>query len=55
VKQEEIENAEPLPSTRIAWLAWEALMSNRHWLEGNVGNTWSGASISTASTRPGMS
>lgn len=39
LKQEEIENAEPLPSTRIAWLAWEALMSNRHWLEGIVGNT----------------
>lgn len=39
LKEDEIENAQPLPSTRIAWLAWEALMSNRHWLEGVVGNT----------------
>lgn len=39
LKEAEIENAQPLPSTRIAWLAWEALMSNRHWLEGVVGNT----------------
>jgi pyrroloquinoline quinone (PQQ) biosynthesis protein C len=39
LKVEEIENAPLLPSTRIAWLAWEALMSNRHWLEGVVGNT----------------
>lgn len=29
----------PIPSTRIAWLAWEALMKNRHWLEGLVANT----------------
>lgn len=29
----------PTDSTRLAWLAWEALMSNRHWLEGIVANT----------------
>ncbi|MGQ0663235.1 MAG: iron-containing redox enzyme family protein [Pseudomonadota bacterium] len=34
-----IQTARPLPSTRMAWLAWEALMSNRHWLEGLVANT----------------
>jgi pyrroloquinoline quinone (PQQ) biosynthesis protein C len=34
-----IEAARPLPSTRLAWLAWEALMSNRHWLEGLIANT----------------
>lgn len=37
--REEIEAATPLPSTQLAWLAWEALMSNRHWLEGMVANT----------------
>lgn len=35
----EIQAARPLPSTRVAWLAWEALMKNRHWLEGLVANT----------------
>ena len=35
----EIENAELLDSTRLSWLAWEALMSNRHWLEGLIANT----------------
>jgi pyrroloquinoline quinone (PQQ) biosynthesis protein C len=39
LKETEIENAQPLPSTRIAWLGWDALMSHRHWLEGIVGNT----------------
>ena len=34
-----IQNAELLPSTQMAWLAWEALMSNRHWLEGLIANT----------------
>jgi pyrroloquinoline quinone (PQQ) biosynthesis protein C len=33
-----IRAAEPLASTRLAWLAWEGLMSNRHWLEGLVAN-----------------
>lgn len=35
----EIQAAEPLASTQLCWLAWEALMSNRHWLEGIVANT----------------
>lgn len=35
----EIRAAEPLPSTQMCWLAWDALMSNRHWLEGLVANT----------------
>ena len=35
----DIRAARPLPSTRLAWLAWEALMANRHWLEGLVANT----------------
>lgn len=39
MSREDIVNAEPLPSTRIAWYAWEAAMGNRHWLEGLVGNT----------------
>lgn len=34
-----IRAARPLRTTRLAWLAWEALMTNRHWLEGLVGNT----------------
>ena len=37
--REEIRAAPLLPSTRLSWLAWEALMSNRHWLEGLVANT----------------
>lgn len=36
---EDIRAARPLNTTRIAWLAWEALMGNRHWLEGLVANT----------------
>lgn len=36
---DEIENAELLPTTRMAWLAWETLCGNRHWLEGLVANT----------------
>jgi len=39
LERERIRRAEPLPSTRMAWLAWDALMSNRHWLEGLVANT----------------
>lgn len=38
---EEIRNEQPLPSTQICWLAWEALMKNRHWLEGLIANTCS--------------
>ncbi|MGI0028082.1 MAG: hypothetical protein ACREAQ_00010 [Nitrososphaera sp.] len=34
-----IRQAQPLPSTQLAWAAWEGLMANRHWLEGIVANT----------------
>jgi pyrroloquinoline quinone (PQQ) biosynthesis protein C len=34
-----IRAARPLPSTQLAWAAWEGLMATRHWLEGIVGNT----------------
>lgn len=37
--REEIRAAEPIETTRIAWLAWESLTKNRHWLEGLVANT----------------
>lgn len=36
---EQIRGAPLLVSTQLSWLAWEALMSNRHWLEGLIGNT----------------
>lgn len=36
---EEIRAATPIPSTQLCWLAWESLMTNRHWLEGLVANT----------------
>lgn len=36
---DEIRSAAPLPSTRVAWAAWDGLMSNRHWIEGIVANT----------------
>jgi pyrroloquinoline quinone (PQQ) biosynthesis protein C len=35
----DIRAARPLPSTQLCWLAWDALMSHRHWLEGLVANT----------------
>lgn len=31
--------AKPIPTTQIAWAAWEGLMTNRHWLAGIVANT----------------
>jgi pyrroloquinoline-quinone synthase len=34
-----IQAASPIPSTQLAWSAWEGLMANRHWLEGIVANT----------------
>jgi pyrroloquinoline quinone (PQQ) biosynthesis protein C len=34
-----IQRAQPLPSTHLAWAAWDGLMANRHWLEGVVANT----------------
>jgi pyrroloquinoline quinone (PQQ) biosynthesis protein C len=36
---EEIRAAQPLPSTARAWAEWDGLMSQRHWLEGLIGNT----------------
>jgi len=36
---DEIRSQKPLATTQIAWLAWESLMGNRHWLEGLVANT----------------
>lgn len=36
---EEIREAKPLQTTQIAWLAWETLTKNRHWLEGLMANT----------------
>lgn len=36
---EDMRTAPLLASTQMCWLAWEALMSNRHWLEGLVANT----------------
>ena len=35
----EMRRAPLLASTQLCWLAWEALMSNRHWLEGLIANT----------------
>jgi len=35
----EIRAAQPLPSTRMCWLAWDGLMSSCHWLEGLIANT----------------
>lgn len=35
----DIRSAPLLPSTQLSWLAWEGLMSSRHWLEGLVANT----------------
>jgi pyrroloquinoline quinone (PQQ) biosynthesis protein C len=39
LSRKEMQNAKLLASTQFCWLAWEALMSNRHWLEGLVANT----------------
>ena len=39
LKREAIRKAPLLVSTQLAWLAWEALMSNRAWLEGLIANT----------------
>jgi pyrroloquinoline quinone (PQQ) biosynthesis protein C len=36
--RKQIRSAAPLPSTRVAWAAWEGLMANKHWLEGIVAN-----------------
>jgi len=39
LKRKALTEARPLPSTQLAWAAWEGLMGNRHWLEGIVANT----------------
>src|SRR4030088_3073794 len=39
LKGRERQDAQPLPSTELAWAAWEGLMANRHWLEGIVAHT----------------
>ena len=39
IKRNELRRASPLPSTELAWAAWDGLMANRHWLEGIVANT----------------
>jgi pyrroloquinoline quinone (PQQ) biosynthesis protein C len=39
LKRSELTGAKPLPSTQLAWNAWEGLMANKHWLEGIVANT----------------
>jgi len=39
LSRKQMQTAEPLPSTRLCWAAWEGLMANRHWLEGIVANT----------------
>jgi len=39
IRRDRIRRAAPLPSTQLAWAAWEGLMANRHWLEGIVANT----------------
>ena len=39
MKRAEIQRVQPLPSTQLAWAAWEGLMASRHWLEGVVANT----------------
>ena len=39
LKRRQLTEARPLPSTQLAWNAWEGLMGNKHWLEGIVANT----------------
>lgn len=39
LKRRDIQGARLLASTQLCWLAWEGLMSNRHWLEGLIANT----------------
>lgn len=39
LKRRDLTEARPLPSTQLAWNAWEGLMANKHWLEGIVANT----------------
>ena len=39
LRRKELTGAKPLPSTQLAWNAWEGLMGTKHWLEGIVANT----------------
>ena len=39
LKRAAIRDAPLLASTQLCWLAWDALMSTQHWLEGLVANT----------------
>ena len=39
LRRRELKDAKPLPSTELAWAAWDGLMANTHWLEGIVANT----------------
>src|SRR5262249_56672962 len=39
LRRSDLARARPLPSTQLAWNAWEGLMANKHWLEGIVANT----------------
>jgi pyrroloquinoline quinone (PQQ) biosynthesis protein C len=39
LKRSALTGAKPLPSTQLAWNAWDGLMANKHWLEGIVANT----------------
>jgi pyrroloquinoline quinone (PQQ) biosynthesis protein C len=39
LRRGELTRALPLPSTQLAWNAWEGLMASKHWLEGIVANT----------------
>jgi len=39
MKRSALQRAAALPSTELAWAAWDGLMANKHWLEGIVANT----------------
>jgi pyrroloquinoline quinone (PQQ) biosynthesis protein C len=39
LERKKLRQERPLPSTELAWAAWDGLMANRHWLEGIVANT----------------
>jgi pyrroloquinoline quinone (PQQ) biosynthesis protein C len=39
LERRKIQQERPLPSTELAWAAWDGLMASRHWLEGIVANT----------------
>ena len=39
LKRKDLQEAKPLPSTDLAWAAWDGLMGSKHGLEGIVANT----------------